>query len=455
MRSLIIAVAFIICGHTKQVPPKPVTMSITEFGAVGDGTTDNYYAFKLAAAYASTHANTTINFPVGTYYIAKYRTVKNDTVNHIKWNNCVGLKLIGVPGTIISMNGTFFRPLDLTSTCPKKSYTSGLSPFWFFHCSGLEIRNIEVTGNVQNTTRAPGVDVNNPSVTESESILLRFTMCTDVVVDSMYLHHAECDGLWINGDRISGVWVDSRNFTVSNVRSFNNARQGMSVGGLVNGHFYKCQFKYTGFTGGTYEHNDPAAGVDNEPGPTHYDDSLKYEQCIFEGNYGSQFICSYPATQSNLTLLKDTIIVSGDEKPQAITLLARYTLVDSCYFVLGNRDFKITNPSYPGSTIQITHSTISSTGNFMLTSSANMADSVVISNNQFNWASSTMTSNFFTLQTNNLRFLNNNIYVSPTALATRPTGYHVLVRNAIISQGNVFSTGIRVDYTGTTTVSDP
>ena len=114
-----------------------ITLSITAFGAVGDGTTDNYYAFKMAAAYASTHANTTITFPSGTFYIAKYRQVKNDTTDDIKWDQCVGLKLIGVAGTKISMNGTFSRLLNYITaeSCAKKSYTTGLSPFYFYHGS--------------------------------------------------------------------------------------------------------------------------------------------------------------------------------------------------------------------------------------------------------------------------------------------------------------------------------
>src|SRR5205085_8629721 len=66
--------------------------SITSFGAVGDGKTDNYRAFVAAAAYASTHENVTINFPAGNYYIDKYRTKKNDTINHIYWRYCKGLK---------------------------------------------------------------------------------------------------------------------------------------------------------------------------------------------------------------------------------------------------------------------------------------------------------------------------------------------------------------------------
>lgn len=456
---IFIVSVFILFGYIpakKSILSPPVTFSITDFGAIGDGVTDNYYAFKQAAAYASTHSNTTINFPAGTYYIAKYTTKKNDTVTHIMWNDCVGLKLLGVTGTVISMNGSFFRPLDyFTSDCARKSYTSGISPFYFDNCSDVEVKNMEITGNVQNTTRAAGLDVNNPSVTEGDNILLRFTKCDDVVIDNMYLHHAESDGLTISGDRIAGVWINSKRFRVSNVKSWNNGRQGLSVGGLTDGIFTSCEFSKSGITGGTYGFNDPAAGVDIEPGILHYVDSVKFVNCKFESNRGGQFLSAAPDYTSNITLLKCTVTVTSNEKPQGVTMLSKYSLIDSSFLSLDKRDLKITNVDKPGSTIRITHTTIEATGNFITTSSATFADSVYIANNQFNYLGNTMSTAFFTLQTSNLRFLNNIITISPAAIADKSTGPHAFVQNAIISQGNVFPSGVRVDYTGTTTVADP
>jgi len=433
-----------------------ISITIESFGAIADGTTDCYYPFKLASLYAASHANTTITFGSGTYYIAKYRSVDNDTTDHIHWNNCSGLKLIGVTGTKISLNGTFFRNWDYsTSDCSKKSFTSGLSPFWFDNCSDLEIRNMEITGNCQNTTRAPGSDENNPSVTESSNILLRLTKCTDVLVDSMYLHHAEVDGLWIGGDRIGGVWINTTNITVTNTRCLNNCRQGLSAGGISNGYFKNCEFSFSGFVGGTYGHNDPAAGVDLEPGLLHFDDGIFFEDCKFENNYGGQFLCAGPLYTSNLTLLKCTVTAVGSQKNQGITILTNGALIDSCIISMGTRDLKITNVAKPGSKITIRNSTIDATRNFLLTESSNPLDSVVIENNDISYIGSTMTTNLFTLRTTKLKFLNNTIYISPAAIASRPTGFHAVVANAIISSGNVFSSGMRVDYSGTTTVSDP
>lgn len=439
-----------------------VTRTFASFGGVGNGVTDNYNAFLAASAFAEANPNTTITFTAGTFYIDKYRTIKNDPIDHIYWRDCVGLKLIGSTTgiTIISVNGNFFRPLDYFVVCAKKSYTSGLCPFYFINCTNLEIRNMEITGNAQLTTRAPGVDINNPSVTESNNILLRFTLCHNVIVDNINAHHAECDGIAIDGLRVNDVWTNSTNFTVTNSKFNNNARLGMSGGGLTGAYFGNCEFNYNGFPGGTYGPNDPAAGVDLEPGPFHYIDSVTFENCEFSYNRGNQFIASYPATQSLLVLKKCSLIVVGDEKPQGITLLTRSSLVDSCYFSLGNREFKFTNPTYPGSKIIIRNSTIEATSNFIRTISADMTDDVLISNNQFNYIGNTMTTNFYTLQTRNLRHLNNDIYIPAAAINSRPTGFHVLVQNAIISQGNDFHSenpviNPRVSYTGTTTVNDP
>ncbi|MEP7106544.1 MAG: glycosyl hydrolase family 28-related protein [Ferruginibacter sp.] len=439
-----------------------IGMSITDFGAVGDGKKDNYQAFVDAAAYASTHENTTINFPAGTYYIAKYRKIKNDPIDHIRWENCQGLKLIGEPGTVISMNGKFFRPLDYTTTDThaKKSYTSGLSPFSFHNCNNLEIRNIEVTGNVQKTTRLAGIDDNNPSVTESESNLLRFTKCDNVVMDQLYVHHAECDGIMISGDRINGVWINSTNITATNVRSFNNGRQGMSVGGLSKGYFKSCEFNSTGFTGGSYGRNDPSAGVDIEPGEFHNNDNIKFEDCAFENNFGGHFLCTAPTTTSNITLLNCSVI-TGIETPKlaGITILAKNVLIDGCIIKLGSRDIKFTNPKKPGSTIKIRNCVIEGSDNCISTSSLDLTDSVEISNNQFSYTKNVLTKNFLSLKTKNLQFLNNKVFIPAAALKTRPTGTHVLVQNAVISKGNKFysedpARKPKVNYSGTLVVND-
>jgi hypothetical protein len=476
MRLIAFAVMFVSINSCKKIneddPLKQPTVesfavarvvkSITEFGAVGDGKKDNYQAFVSAAAYASTHPNTTINFPAGTFFIRKYRTIKNDPITHIFWRNCKGLKIIGTTGTIISMNGSFNRPLDYvtTATKAKKSYTSGLSPFHFFHCTDLEVRNIEITGNVQNTTRAKGIDVNTPSVTESESNLLRFTKCADVTVDNMFLHHAESDGIMVSGDRINGVWTNSTNLNFSNVKSFNNGRQGMSIGGLTGGTFTNCKFNLNGFTDGTYGHNDPAGGVDIEPGEFHNNDNIKFENCAFESNYGGHFMCTAPNTSSGVTLLNCSIL-TGIETPKltGITILAQNVVVDGCTIKLGTRSLKFTNPKKTGSTVTVKNCLIECTDNALVSQSLDATDNLIISNNQFNYKRNVMTKNFLTLQTKNLQFLNNKVYIPAAAIKSRPTGTHVLVQNAIISKGNRFYSNDpavkpTVSYTGTRTVAD-
>lgn len=432
-------------------------IDITAFGGIGNGIFDNYYVFKVAAAYAASHPNTTLTFPAGTFYIAKYESYKNDTINDIKWDSCIGLKIIGTTGSIISTNGTFARLLNYVTptSCAKKSYTSGISPFLFYNCRNIEVRNLEITGNVQNTTRVAGKDINNPTVTEGNNVLLNFERCDTVLVDNCYLHHAESDGITISGDRVAGIFINSKHFTITNTRSWHNGRQGMSIGGLDTGYFYKCDFSYTGFTDGSYGHNDPAAGVDIEPGEFHTTSFLTFDSCYFTGNYGAQINLSYPTTSNHVTLLKCVLTGQGNEKTQGITMLGRSTLIDSCFISIGNRDIKVTNSAKPGATIGIRNSTIESSGTWINTSSSNMTDSVVIEGNNISYVTSTMGSAFIMLHTNNLKFQNNTIYASSTAIASKPIGSHVFIQNAIISSGNVFATGLRVDYTGTTTVADP
>jgi hypothetical protein len=297
-------------------------------------------------------------------------------------------------------------------------------------------------------------------VTESESNLLRFTKCDNVTVDNMFLHHAESDGIMVSGDRINGIWVNSTNFNFTNVRSYNNARQGMSIGGLTKGNFKSCEFNLNGFTDGSYGHNDPAGGVDIEPGEFHNNDNIKFENCAFEGNYGGHFMCTAPNTSSGITLLNCSI-ATGIETPKltGITILAKNVLVDGCTIKLGTRALKFTNPKKTGSTVTVQNCLIECADNVIVSNSMDATDKLIISNNQFNYKKNVLSKNFITLQTKNLQFLNNKVYIPAAAIRSRPTGTHVLVQNAIISKGNRFysnNAAVKptVNYKGTRTVDD-
>src|SRR5690606_19150514 len=109
---------------------------------------------------------------------------------------------------------------------------------------------LEIRGQVDQMTRAK-------NLTELGGHLLTFNRCSNVKVSDVYVHHAQTDGIYINNK--------SRDFTFNRVRSSNNARQGMSIIDLINGHFEDCLFSETGFTGGKYGGHSPQAGVDIEP----------------------------------------------------------------------------------------------------------------------------------------------------------------------------------------------
>jgi hypothetical protein len=274
------------------------------------------------------------------------------------------------------------------------------------------------------------------------------------------LHHAESDGVTISGDRVNGVWTNSTNFAFTNVRSYNNGRNGMSVGGLSFGTFTDCEFKNSGFTGGTYGFNDPAAGVDIEPGAQHFCRDITFDTCTFEGNYGNHFITSYPTTTQNISLL-NCMISTTVETPrlQGITILAKNALIDGCAFLLGTRAMKFTNVATPGSTVILRNSTIQCADNCINSVSMSLIDSLLIEDNQFTYTEDILTVNFISLVVKKLSFLNNDVFISEAAVLSRPTASHCKIEQAIISSGNDFHTenplvDVDVSYTGTTTVND-
>src|SRR5436305_2235308 len=123
---------------------------------------------------------------------------------------------------------------------------------------------------------------------------------------------------------------------MNNVRSLNNARQGLSITGLRKAQIESCTFNNTGYTG-NYGFHRPAAGVDIEP--TQIRDSIKtgdilFEDCHFENNLGGQFLCTSPALTSNVTIRNSVFTGVDSFSRYEVILAADSVLADNCSFNL-------------------------------------------------------------------------------------------------------------------------
>jgi hypothetical protein len=261
------------------------------FGAIGDGVADDYEAFqRMAAAVNSTGGGTVTLRPGRTYFLNRFIR-PNNGITDVIFRGCSGLTIKG-NGAAISTKGDFFRDARTTR---------GLAGLRFEDCSNVQIRNVELIGNVQRMTRAAGLG-------ESATHGLVFDGCSDVTIDGVTARHFASDGLYITAssqpDR-SGARKASRRFNVRNSRFLFNARQGLTVIQLRGGVFENCDFGFSGYIDdqsarGSYGEHNPGASVDIEPNASPYTarpvdvitGELHFTKCRMTGSYGGTFLAA-------------------------------------------------------------------------------------------------------------------------------------------------------------------
>jgi hypothetical protein len=272
---------------------KPMSAQFTpeEFGAIGNGIADDYEAFqRMAAAVNRMTGATVVLKPGATYFLDRYITPGNG-ITDVTFQGCSGLLVQGNSASI-SVKGNIFRDVITTR---------GLAGLRFEDCNDVQVRNLQLIGNVQLMTR-------RASVTEAPTHGLLFGGCLNVVVDGVVARHFATDGLYIRASSrpdLLGRYRASRNFEVRNSRFMFNARQGLSVIQLRGGIFETCEFSHTGYVEapavqGSYGLHAPGAGVDIEPNATPtvgrtvdvLTGNLAFRGCRMSGNAGKSFVAA-------------------------------------------------------------------------------------------------------------------------------------------------------------------
>ncbi|HWQ52177.1 MAG TPA: glycosyl hydrolase family 28-related protein [Bryobacteraceae bacterium] len=310
------------------------TVSVREFGAKGDGITDDYSAIKAAADYICTAPGGTLVYPPGVYKIDRYRVIngpRRNDVSNIRYNGCNGVQIIGT-GAKIDVTGSFHRSADLTQGPYSVSYSVGVIPFEVLNSSNFKIVGFELDGNVDEMSRDPGV-------VEGGNAGILTTNCKNYSIENVNVHHFHTDGITLGGNSV----VADQGAVLRNVTASNNARQGLSIVQLRTGTILNSQFLNTGRTGGSYGHHEPAAGVDVEPErvPPAEDARtglLTFDGCRFEENVGSQFISAWPERVEMISVTNSRIkATSSDSSPVAFLNAPATGIVSGNTFDLGPR----------------------------------------------------------------------------------------------------------------------
>lgn len=238
------------------------TISVKDFGAKGDGTTDDAFAIQFALNEA---AGKTLVFPPGSYLVNSSLV----SPSNIEIRGYRAKLLAGEPSLILPT-------LDV------------------YGQSNVVIAGLEIDGR-------------KGSFADTQyKHCIRIVNSSQVTLRDLYLHDAKGDGLYVGG--ADGTQHCSDVFA-SNVRCDANYRQGLSISDLDNGAFVGCKFSNTAGTA-------PQAGVDVEPNAAgNVINNITFVGCDMTGNAGAgiQVVLSASptATQEGVRIVSSRIKSNG------------------------------------------------------------------------------------------------------------------------------------------------
>ena len=258
-----------------------VSVSVKEFGAVGDGVTDDQDAINTAIEYAYENGieHVVIPFTGSAYMVRGFEVDQEDY-----WEKCTG---------IILKSGI---TLNIHPKAEIKIIPNGRKSTTMFNIYNVE--NVKIIGG-----RITGDKYDHLGTAGEWGYGIAIAGAENVIIEDVYLRHMWGDGINLQRYRnnfpteIFGTVSESkpnRNVIVDNVICDNNRRQGMSVEAVIRMTIKDSVFKNTSGT-------PPQAGIDIEPW-SRYDAreiTIVNTQCY--GNSGCG-ILAYEAILGNLVI---------------------------------------------------------------------------------------------------------------------------------------------------------
>ena len=219
------------------------TLSVRNFGALGNGTTDDTAAFQRAFNALPTTGGT-VDVPNGTYLIDPTKDLRLRSKMHLRLTSGAVLKA---------------KP-----NSAERAYVLNA-----YRVSDVEISGGRIVGDRDNHLGTTGE--------WGHGIMVRGS--SRVTVRDMHISKCWGDGMSIGQATVSGSLILSDDVVVANIVSTGNRRQGLSIGASRNVKVYDSEFSYTKGTA-------PQCGIDIEPDtlglPT--TDRVHIENCVMRHN---------------------------------------------------------------------------------------------------------------------------------------------------------------------------
>lgn len=251
-------------------------VSVKDFGAVGDGLTNDTDAFAATAAYINARGGGIVIIPPGTYIVGKQTFAGASGLGYsykpadiLKFQNCtLPVIVFGYGATLKAANGLrigSFNPITGAAYIPpslpflNSDYLAG--PYWGMieavNNTCVAIYGLELDGNISSLTI--GGEWGDTG-RQCPAYGVRAYGNQQLIVENVYTHHHGLDGIIIGWQ---GLTTSNPPYphTLNTVRSEYNARQGLSWVGGNNLTAIGCSFSYTGRS--TFS-SAPTAGVDVE-----------------------------------------------------------------------------------------------------------------------------------------------------------------------------------------------
>lgn len=287
---LTVAAAGLVSPALARAQPSDLVLRPEDFGARGDGATNDARAFGALSAEVNRRGGGTIWLGAGrTYIVGGHRPAANE----MGWgpapvlalrNLAAPLRILGNGATLRCQArlrfGTFDPRTDRPVRRPLPNFRRSelASPYWGMiwirECRApIEVRDIELDGNLERL-RIGGPYGDTGWQVPATGLLLEGNLA-DEAVDNIYSHHHGQDGAMFVGDpRRSG------RTRVSRLVSRYNGRQGLSITGGRGFDLVDCEFSRSGRSAIS---SAPAAGVDIEAEDQPIRD-ISFTRCKFVDN---------------------------------------------------------------------------------------------------------------------------------------------------------------------------
>jgi hypothetical protein len=280
-----------------------------DFGAVGDGRTNDQAAFQKAADFFNQRAKTpagagraVLHLPPGTYLVGEPGPATVPDVLALR--NCRNLSIVGADSATTEIryaDGLYYGTFDPATHLPYEGPTAfftangyalhGSTTINLQNCDNVEVANLRLNGNSPHLVVGghwgdTGIQLPFDGVFVGNSRRIRLRR--------LAVHHYGRDGIQVLSHLAKSVDDPAQEGIVLEDSRFDyNGRQGLSITGVNGLRATNCSFSHTGRVVipalGRPLYSNPGAGVDIEP-EGGYVVNVRLERCRLVDNAGQALV---------------------------------------------------------------------------------------------------------------------------------------------------------------------